>query len=124
MDYKSFCNYLTLIINAENASENEHDKEAKIIFEQNRTWALNRLKDVFHDKDNNLERWLNGENCIFRLNKMERAVTINIGKDIEALYCFLCFCNQLNTNQRISEDFRDYLALSITRSCSECWEEC
>lgn len=29
-----------------------------------------------------------------------------------------------DTNQSISDEFRDYLTLSIVRSCSECWEEC
>lgn len=124
MNYKKFCNYLTAIINAENASKNHHDEEATATFEQNRIWAINRLKAIFHDEDGNLERWLNGECCVFRPNKKAELMTINIGCDFEALYNFLCFCYKLNTNQRISEDFRDYLALSITRSCSECWEEC
>lgn len=43
---------------------------------------------------------------------------------LDISYNFLCFCYKLNTNQRISDEFRDYLALSITRSCSDCWEEC
>lgn len=124
MNYKKFCNYLTVIINAENAGKNDHDEEATATFEQNRIWALNRLKEIFYDKDNNLERWLNGEGCVFRLNKKKEPITVNIGNDIEALYNFLYFCYKLNTNQRVSEDFRDYLALLITRSCSNCWEEC
>ena len=124
MNYKKFCNYLTAIINAENARENQHDEEARATFEQNRIWALNRLKDIFNDEDGNLERWLNGECCVFRPSKEAELKSINIGNDIEALYNFLCFCYKLNTNQRISEDFRDYLALLIARSCSECWEEC
>ena len=80
--------------------------------------------DVHIDEDNNLERWLKGECCIFRMNHSEQPMSVNIGKDIEALYNFLCFCYKLNTNQRISDEFRDYLALTITRSCSDCWEEC
>ena len=116
--------YLTAIVNAENARQNNHDNEASATFEQNRIWALNRLKEIFHDEDNNLERWLKGECCIFRMNHSEQPMSVNIGKDIEALYNFLCFCYKLNTNQRISDEYRDYLALSITRSCSDCWEEC
>ena len=115
MNYRKFCNYLTAIVNAENARQNNHDNEASAAFEQNRIWALNRLKEIFHDEDNNLERWLNGECCIFRMNHSEQPMSVNIGKDIEALYNFLCFCYKLNTNQRISDEFRDYLALSITR---------
>lgn len=98
--------------------------EASATFEQNRIWALNRLKEIFHDEDNNLERWMKGDRCIFRMNHSEQPMSVNIGKDTEALYNFLCFCYKLNTNQRISDEFRDYLALSITRSCSDCWEEC
>ena len=124
MNYRKFCNYLTAIVNAENARQNNHDNEASATFEQNRIWALNHMKEIFHDEDNNLERWLKGECCIFRMNHSEQPMSVNIGKDIEALYNFLCFCYKLNTNQWISDEFRDYLALSITRSCSDCWEEC
>ena len=124
MNYKKFCNYLTVIINSENAKKNGHDEEATATFEQNKIWAINRLKEIFHDDDNNLERWLKGEKCVFRPHKEKQTISINIGKDVEALYNFLCFCLKLNTRQIISEEFRDYLALSITRSCSECWEEC
>ena len=124
MNYRKFCNYLTAIVNAENARKNNHDNEASATFEQNRIWALNRLKEIFHDEDNNLERWMKGDCCIFRMNHSEQPMSVNIGKDIEALYNFLCFCYKLNTNQRISDEYRDYLALSITRSCSDCWEEC
>jgi hypothetical protein len=93
-------------------------------FEQSRIWAMNRLKDIFHDEDGNLERWLNGERCVFRPIQKAEFMEIRIGNDVEALYYFLCFCDKLNTHQRISEDFRDYLSLLITRSCSEYWEEC
>ena len=54
-------------------------------FEQNRIWALNRLKEIFHDEDNNLERWLKGECCIFRMNHSEQPMSVNIGKDIEGV---------------------------------------
>ena len=52
MNYRKFCNYLTAIVNAENARQNNHDNEASATFEQNRIWALNRLKEIFHDEDN------------------------------------------------------------------------
>ena len=84
MNYRKFCNYLTAIVNAENARKNNHDNEASATFEQNRIWALNRLKEIFHDEDNNLERWMKGDRCIFRMNHSEQPMSVNIGKDTEA----------------------------------------
>ena len=52
MNYRKFCNYLTAIVNAENARQNNHDNETSATFEQNRIWALNHLKEIFHDEDN------------------------------------------------------------------------
>ena len=51
---------------------------------------------------------------------------IRIGKDREALYYLLLLCYRINNKQEISEEFRDYLAIVITRSCTadEDWEEC
>ena len=55
-----------------------------------------------------------------------KKVEISIGNDREALCYFLVFCYRINNKQEVSEDFRDYLAIVITRSCvaDEDWEEC
>lgn len=124
MNYRKFRNYLTVIANAEEAKQLEQDKDVLAIFEKNSAWAMERLKTAFHDEDHNLQRWLDGKCCMFRPNRRSAPMEINIGRDIEALYGFLCFCYKLNTEQEISDDFRDFLALTITRSCSDAWEEC
>ena len=86
MNYRKFCNYLTAIVNAENARQNNHDNEASATFEQNRIWALNRLKEIFHDEDNNLERWMKGECCIFRMNHSEQPMSVIL--NMKRVRCF------------------------------------
>lgn len=124
MNYRVFNNYMRAIINAIDAQYNHLDKQEEITFINNGKWALHKLEKVLKDKDQNIRRWLNGKPCIFTSEKTGKKIEIRIGNDREALFYFLVFCYRINTEQEISEDFRDYLALVISRSCYACWEEC
>ena len=124
MNYRVFNNYMRAIINAIDAQYNHLDKQEEITFINNGKWALHKLEKVLKDKDQNIRRWLNGKPCIFTSEKTGKKIEIRIGNDREALFYFLVFCYRINTEQEISEDFRDYLALVISRSCYACWDEC
>ena len=126
MTYKAFNNYLNEILNGNDAMQNHHEKNVEQRFLNNERWALHSLEKHFKDKHHNLLRWLNGKQCTFRSDKTGQMVEISIGKDREAIYLFLIFCRDIEEKKTISEEFRDYLALVITRSCipDEDWEEC
>ena len=126
MNYRAFNNYMNEIVNATDAQHNHLDEKAEITFTNNGKWALHKLEKMFKDKDRNIRRFLNRKPCVFTSDKMGKKIEINIGNDREALYYFLVFCYRINNKQEISEDFRDYLAIVINRSCvaDEDWEEC
>lgn len=126
MNYKAFNNYLNTVLNAIYAQDEHLEKKDEQTFTEHGRWALNRLETVFCDKKQNLRRWLNGKPCVFTSDRTGEKIEINIGRDREALYYFLVFCYRMNTKQEIDADFREYLALVITRSCTtdEDWEEC
>ena len=126
MNYRAFNNYMNEIINATDAQHNHLDEKAEITFTNNGKCALHKLEKMFKDKDRNIRRFLNRKPCVFTSDKMGKKIEINIGNDREALYYFLVFCYRINNKQEISEDFRDYLAIIINRSCvaDEDWEEC
>ena len=73
-----------------------------------------------------LVAWLNGKPCVFTSDRTGSKVEIPIGQDREALYYFLVFCKRIAEQKEISEDFRDYLGVVITRSCNnnEACEAC
>lgn len=75
-----------------------------------------KLIREFDDKDKNLKRWLLGKPCIYTHPITENEIPVEVGRDIEALYYFLLFCYKINNAEEISEDFRDYLALVLSRS--------
>lgn len=126
MNYKAFNNYLNTVLNAIYAQDEHLEKKDEQTFTEHGRWALNRLETIFCDKKQNLRRWLNGKPCVFTSDRTGEKIEINIGRDREALYYFLVFCYRMNTKREIDADFRDYLALAITRSCTadEDWEEC
>ena len=49
---------------------------------------------------------------------------IQIGNDIEAFFYFMQFYKMQKEDRKPDEDFIDYMALLITRSQNEEWEEC
>lgn len=126
MTYKSFNNYLNEIFNGNDAMHNHHEKSSEQRFLNNGRWALHFLEKHFKDRHRNLLRWLNGKPCVFKSDKTGEMVEISVGKDREAIYLFLIFCKNIEEKNTISEEFRDYLALVITRSRTpdEDWEEC
>ena len=126
MNYRAFNNYLNTVLNAIDAQDNHHETNAEKVFEINGRWALTRLEHLVHDHDQNIRRWLNGRPCVFTSDRTGSKVEILIGRDREALYYFLVFCKRIAEQKEISEDFRDYLGVVITRSCNnnETWEEC
>lgn len=99
---------------SELTKEDENDDSLKARISRRKIY--NTLVRVFDDQDKNIKRWLLGKPCIFYHPETEQYMTIEIGRDIEALYYFLLFCYKLNNLEEVSEDFRDYLALVISRS--------
>ena len=71
-----------------------------------------------------IRRWLNAKPCVYVSDRTGQRIEIDIGNEREAIYYFLIFCKKIANNQEISEDFRDYIALIISRSNSKNWEEC
>lgn len=126
MNFRIFNNYMNAVMNVIDAQHNHLDEQAETTFTNNGKWALHKLEKIFKDKDQNIRRFLNGKTCVFTSDKTGKKVEISIGNDREALYYFLVFCYRINNKQEISEDFRDYLAIVITRRCvaDEDWEEC
>lgn len=84
-------------------------------------WMLVR---EFYDRDRNLKRWLLGKTCIYYHTGTKQWITVEIGKDVEAIYYFLLFCKKMNNYEHISDEFSDYLALVISRSVYQYDEEC
>ena len=125
MNIRMFNNYMNIIINSIDAQHNHHDEQAETTFTNNGKWALHKLEKIFKDKDQNIRRWLNMKPCVFTSDVTGKRMEIRIGKDREAIFYFLVFCYRINNKQEIGENFRDYLAILITRSCvdDEDWEE-
>ncbi len=119
MNFRAFNNYMSVVMNAIDAQYNYHEKTAEISFTNNGKWALHSLERIFKDKDQNIRRWLHGKPCVFKSDRTGERMQIKIGSDREALYYFLIFCKKIADKQEISEDFRDFVALLITRSCVE-----
>lgn len=126
MNFRAFTNYLNAIMNAIDAQDHHHEQNAEQTFENNGRWALNRLEKIFKDKHQNLRRWLNMKPGVFISDRTGQRIEIEIGRAREAIYMFLVFCKRIEERKEITEEFRDQLALVITRSCTadEDWEEC
>ncbi len=126
MNFRAFNNYMNAITNAIDSQNNHLEKNAEITFSNNGKWALRSLERLFKDKDQNIRRWLKGKPCVFTSDKTGEKMEIDIGADVEALYYFLVFCKKITEEKEISNEFREFLALIITRSCvaDEDWEEC
>lgn len=98
-------------------TDNYDDSESGITLKKKPfRFIYKKLIREFDDQNKNLKRWLLGQKCVFTHPVTNNTIEIEIGKDIEALYYFLLFCYKINNEEEISEDFRDYLALVISRS--------
>lgn len=125
MNYQSFKNYVITLLNAMNSLDNEHEHKDAVIFSQHGLWAIHRLEKLFNDRNHNVLHWLNGESCEYYHPATKQTIKVEIGEDIEALYCFLRYCQKLNNHERIDSDSFDYLLYTITRSKNtKDWEEC
>ena len=122
MNLRAFDNYLNEIVNGNDALYNHHSKKSERTFLNNGRWALHFLERYFKDKHYNLRRWLNVRSCIFVSDKTGKLIEIDIGRDREALYLFLVFCKKIEEKKEITDDFREHLAIVITRSCTS--DEC
>ena len=84
------------------------------------------VERAMRDGEGNFRRWLNREACGFTHPGTGRALTVEIGDDHEAIYCFLFFCRMLSEGQHPDGDFVSRLAYLISRSTcrAECRAEC
>jgi len=116
MNFRAFNNYMNTVQNAIDAGHNHHPDRSDETFQNNGRWALHTLERVFADKEQNIRRWLNGKPCRFTSDITGRQMETKIGNDREALYYFLVFCKRIKSKQRVSEEFRDYLAYLTAKS--------
>lgn len=122
-DFYSMLNKIkNLLIKGEFIKDRDQKKINETLYLKDYRYIINN----FYDKDYNLRRWLMGEKCIFTSPVTGELMEIEIGSDYEAIYNFLIYCKKLNTHEKISSDFTDYLTLVISRSqySDEEWEEC
>ena len=124
MNVRAFNNYMNAIENSIDAQHNHLDKKGSEAFIKIESWALQKLEAVFDDTEQNIRRWLNAKPCVFKSWRTGERIEVRIGNDREALFYFLIFANRVKKGIDIGDDFRNNLALLITRSCAECWEEC
>lgn len=124
MNQKQFENYMLAVMNGIDSEFNHHKKNEDTVFNQHGRWALHKLEEVFHDKNQNIRRWLNGKPCVYFHPGIHQTVSVQIGNDFEALFYFLTFIEKHKSREPIDEDFVDYLALIISRSNCKDWEEC
>lgn len=74
----------------------------------------------FYDKDDNLYRWLRGDNCIYTHPVTKNQISINIASDnIKGCYYFLLFCRDINRYNMINEELQIYVAYLLCNSCQE-----
>ena len=74
----------------------------------------------FYDKDDNLYRWLIGDDCMYTHPVTKNQISINIAPDnIEGCYYFLLFCMEINRNNIINEELPIYVAYLLCNSCQE-----
>lgn len=74
----------------------------------------------FYDKDDNLYRWLSGDNCIYTHSVTKNQISINIAPDnIKGCYYFLLFCMEINRYNIINEELQLYVAYLLCNSCQE-----
>lgn len=72
-------------------------------------YAYRWLDCEFNDRSKNIRRWLSGRPCIFCNDLQGIMMEINIGRDHNALYEFLEFCRQQNSNVEVSNEYLDYM---------------
>lgn len=74
----------------------------------------------FYDKDDNLYRWLIGNNCIYTHPVTKNQISINIDPDnIKGCYYFLLFCMEINRYNIINEELQLYVAYLLCNSYQE-----
>ena len=77
-----------------------------------------------YNTDRNIERWLQGEKCVFLGAATKAPTEIQIENDLDAFFYFMQFYKMQKEDREPDEDFIDYMTLLITRSQSKEWEEC
>lgn len=125
MTNREFERLMTAVYNGYNAADKRVNVSTREEFLRHGKWALGVLKGYFHDTDRNIERWLQGEKCVFLGIVTKAPAEIQVGSDLEAFFYFMRFYKMQKEGRKPDEDFVDYMALLITRSCYEKeWEEC
>ncbi len=121
MELNEFCRYIENLQTYKKIQK-EMKSYPKILDTKYRE-LIARVKGLFADEDNNIERWLEGKPCVFTHPHGHQQIEYKIGNDYEALYYFLMFCKRINHHKRISEEHIEYLAFLIARSNHPDWEE-
>ena len=124
MTSREFRRLVVAVSNGYAAADKRVDAGNREEFLRHGKWALGVLKRYFHDTDRNIERWLQGEKCVFLGAATKAPTEIQIGNDLEAFFYFMQFYKMQKEDRKPDEDFIDYMALLITRSQSKEWEEC
>ena len=124
MTSREFRRLVVAVSNGYAAADKRVDAGNREEFLRHGKWALGVLKRYFHDTDHNIERWLQGEKCVFLGAATKAPTEIQIGNDLEAFFYFMQFYKMQKEDRKPDEDFIDYMALLIIRSQSKEWEEC
>ena len=124
MTSREFRRLVVAVSNGYAAADKRVDAGNREEFLRHGKWALGVLKRYFHDTDRNIERWLQGEKCVFIGAATKAPTEIQIGNDLDAFFYFMQFYKMQKEDRKPDEDFIDYMALLITRSQSKEWEEC
>ena len=91
MTSREFRRLVVAVSNGYAAADKRVDAGNREEFLRHGKWALGVLKRYFHDTDCNIERWLQGENCVFLGAATKAPTEIQIGNDLDAFFYFMQF---------------------------------
>ena len=86
MTSREFRRLVVAVSNGYAAADKRVDAGNREEFLRHGKWALGVLKRYFHDTDCNIERWLQGENCVFLGAATKAPTEIQIGNDLDAFF--------------------------------------
>lgn len=89
MTSREFRRLVVAVSNGYAAADKRVDAGNREEFLRHGKWALGVLKRYFHDTDCNIERWLQGENCVFLGAATKAPTEIQIGTTL-MLSSILC----------------------------------